>query len=188
MDIAMKRDTTKKLETVKTTKTTDFLLPLLGKSKNWYGKHLVNAYLSDSSVTKKRVNSISLLLKYNGNTQFEKLEQELMSWDTYVDSYELLKGQFIMYVFDIPEELLEDYFLILKGKYSEISMEAKKLLLAGRANKSPMPYILRKSSQLRDHWEDILDVNLGDQDVWSVFEIKDEIFSLDDFPIKPSVL
>ena len=149
---------------------------------------LVNAYLSDTSISDKRVNSISLLLKYNGNARFIDIESQIMSWPEYVDSYELIQGQFIMYVLDIPEEFIEDYYLILKGKYSEISPEAKQLLMIGRAVRSPMPYILNKSDYLKDHWEEKLGTSIGDLDVWSIFNIEEEIFDLETFPIKPSLL
>jgi len=178
----------KKLKEIQTTKTTDFLLPLLGKSKPWYAPYLVNAYLDNSSFPKKRENSIHILLKFSGDKRFAEIEKEIMSWEEYVDSYDLIKGHFIMYVVDIPEILLEDYSLILKGKYSEISLLSKSLLLKGRGAKSPMPFILNKDDILKNHWERELDANLGDLDVWPIFNIEKEIFDIEEFPIKASVL
>lgn len=177
----------KLLQQVKTTKTTDFLLPLLGKAKTWYTPLLVNAYLGDSSINKSYPKTISILIRFSGNAKFDAVSNFLTKLDTYVDSYDLLQGKFTMFIVGIPEEFIEDYSLILKGKYSKISKKAKELLLLGRSPKSPMPYILRKDPKLRDHWESTLATTLGDLDVWSVFEIEDEIFSLEDFPIKPSV-
>lgn len=178
----------KLLNTVKTTKTTDFLLPLLGKSKTWYAPLLVNAYLSDSGVNIKHPNSISVLIKFSGNIKFDIIADYLKDLDTYIDSYDIIDGQFVMFVIGIPDEFLEDYFLILKGKYSEISQQAKTLLLQGRGTQSPMPFILRKDEQLKQHWEETLSTRLGDLDVWSIFEIEEEIFDPEEFPIKPSVL
>jgi hypothetical protein len=177
----------KLLRQVKTTKTTDFLLPLLGKSKTWYAPLLINAYLSDTGINNKYPNSISILIQFSGNAKFDVINNTLRDMDTFIDSYDILDGKFTMFIVGLPERFIEDYSLMLKGKYSKISKEAKDLLLIGRGSKSPMPYILRKDSKLRAHWESELGTNLGDLDVWSVFEIRDEIFSIEDFPIKPSV-
>lgn len=177
------------LANIATTKTTDFILPLLGRMKQWYGPWLINAYLGDCNVKSPVKNSIYVLMKYSGKNSYAEKETAILEHPNYIDSYDVYAGEFVMYIFELPEDLLEDYTLIMKGKYSEISDESKQLLLMGRGVKSPMPYILRKDKTLKDYWEDKLDVRLPEgQEVWSIIDVEEEIFDIVDLPFEPSVL
>lgn len=179
----------KSLKNIKPTKTTEFILPLLGSMKQWYGPWFINAYLGDYSIKHSYPNSISVLMKYSGKNNYAEKEEAMMGHENFIDSYDLIQGNFVMYIFRIPEEFLPDYNLIMKGKYSKISDAAKKLLLLGRGTKSPMPYILSRHEKMIEYWETELDVKLDkDQEVWSIIDINDEFFDRESFPFKESVL
>lgn len=177
------------LAKVKTTKTTDFILPLLGRMKQWYGPWLINAYLGDCNITSPAKNCIFVLMKYSGKHAFAEKEALMLECEHYVDSYDVYGGEFVMYIYQLPEEMLEDYSLIMQGKYSMISDASKKLLEKGRGNKSPMRFILSKDESLVEYWEEKLDVIFSeDQEVWSIIEVDKEIFDITDLPYTPSVL
>lgn len=177
------------LANVKTTKTTDFILPLLGRMKQWYGPWLINAYLGDCSIKSPVKNSIFVLMKYSGKNDFAEKEKAMLEHPNYIDSYDVHSGEFVMYIFQIPEDLLEDYSLIMQGKYSKISDESKELLVMGRSHKSPMPYVLKRDNTLVEYWEEKLDVVFTeDQEVWSIIEVDQELFDITELPYTPSVL
>jgi len=179
----------KELNKIKPTKTTEFILPLLGKMKQWYGPWLINAYLGDFNVDHKYPNSISVLMKYSGKNNYFEKEEKMIGSEHFIDSYDLFKGEFVMYIFRIPEEFLPDYNLIMKGKYSQVSDEAKKLLLLGRGTRSPMPYILERHPKMVSYWETELNVKFEkDQEVWSIINIEEEFFDKETFPYEESVL
>lgn len=179
---------------VKYTKTSTFLFPLLCipkglfhcNVKNSFGKLLMttrflNSYLVDSDLGNEEYNEgpyVYLVIKPYQDTDFDAFYNTILSYENYVDEYERL-GYVIM-IFRVPEKLLEDYNKIMDGKYSEISQEARKLIMGNCFFSSKpkfIPMILSKSVALKTSWEERLSfvgpdidspVDLGDQEVWGI--------------------
>lgn len=167
---------------IKLNKTSDFLLPLFGRPLIRYVPHLVNAYLSDPSLGITNPYYIYILIKFSGKMEYSSLEKWMYDHAQYRGHYDLLKSEFTMFIFELPEEYHQDYDLIVKGKYSEISANAKKLILANRSEQSAMPYILSKHEQLRGYWEDELGSRIPKHlDVWPIMVASEETFDKDLF-------
>lgn len=188
---------------VKYTKTSTFLFPLLCipkglfhcNVKNSFGKLLMttrflNSYLIDSDLANEEYNEgpyVFLIIKPYQDTDFDAFYNTILSYENYVDEYERL-GYVIM-VFRIPDKLLEDYNKIMNGKYSEISKEARQLIMGNCFFSSKpkfIPMILSKSVALKTSWEERLSfigpdidspADLGDQEVWGIITKDKETFN-----------
>lgn len=173
--------------TVKETKTSNFILPLLGFPKLFYQPFLVNAYLNNTDVNINNSYAIHVLVRFYSSPSYINLEEGIRDMDTYIDSYDLFGGKYIMFIIEIPDEFKPDFNKVISGKYSELSREAKRLILKGRPASSSMPQVLSKSSELKEYWEKKLGTSLGNQEVWPILNLRDEIFIKDEFPIKESL-
>lgn len=178
---------------VKYTKTATFLFPLLqipralftcdvktAWGKTMFTRRFLNAYLMDDSINAYRENCVFVVLKNYRDADFSAFYDTMLGFPNYKDDYE--KDGCLIMVYSVTEELLPDYKLILNGKYSEISAEAKKLILgnhffSGKA--FTLSLILNKSEALKDSWEERLSnpnsiANLYDQEVWPIIEIEQD--------------
>ena len=166
---------------IKYTKTATFLFPLLEipKSifvcdvKNGFGKTIfknrfLNAYLGDCKIDNYKEGFIFLLLKGFQDINFNCFYDTMTAFENYVDDYEF--GKNIVMIYSIPEKFSVDYSLILKGKYSKVSADAKKRILSNSfwgGKPTTLPLILNKSDGLKKEWEKRLATSLNSQEVWS---------------------
>ena len=176
---------------LKYTKTATFLFPLLDipktifncNIKNSFGKimmtnRFINAYTSDCNVDNYKEGFVFILMSAYQDLNFECFYDTMTAFDNYIDDYE--RGDHIVMIFSIIEKFQLDYTLIMQGKYSEISSEAKKAILQNNffspnnGQPSTIPLILNKSEALKKGWEERLKVNLLDQEVWSILMPEDE--------------
>ena len=182
---------------MKYTKTATFLFPLLKipkelftcNIKNSLGKSIItnrfiNAYLTDDDIKNYKENHLFILINNYQDSKFETFYSTMLSFPNYVDDYE--KDDYLVIIYKIPKETVSDYTLLLNGKYSEISANAKKLILSnyffcGKA--FTLPLILNKAIALKDSWEERLSTegspgNLYDQEVWPIIEKDNERLNL----------
>jgi len=181
---------------VKYTKTATFLFPLLEIPKalftcdvqtTWgktmFTQRFINAYLKDDSIGSYREECVFIVVKNYRDIDFDTFYSTMLAFPNYKDDYE--KDNCLIMIYSVSEGLLPDYNLILKGKYSEISAAAKKLILSnyffsGKA--FTLPLILNKANALKDSWEDRLSnpnspAYLYDQEVWPIIEIEKDTIS-----------
>ena len=167
---------------IKPTKTSDFLLPLLGYSKSFYTPYLYNAYLGDKDVLGYVENDIYVLMKYNGSQEFLRLEEKLQKHPNFRTSYDILNGTYTFFVITMPKIFHSDYEKFLKGQYSKFSGNARTLLLKGRSKDSSLLKVLDRHADIRRYWEHKLNTIIGThQEVWSVPILEDEIFNVELF-------
>ena len=176
----------------KYTQTSTFLFPLLEIPKqlfrcdvtNSFNKRIMttrfsNAFMWDEDLEFDFNHEpyIFIVLKPYRDYNFEEFYSTIISMATYVDEYE--KDDFIVMVFKIPEKHLDQYNLLLEGKYSKLSPEIKGLILKNsffKLNPNILPRILSRCPELRKSWEKALSssendpVILGDQEVWSIID------------------
>lgn len=192
---------------VKYTKTSTFLFPLLEipkalfhcNVKNNFGKLLMttrflNSYLLDLDLANEEYNNgpyVFVVIKPYQDTDFDIFYNTILSFENYVDEYE--KSDYIIMIFRVPDRFLDDYNLILEGKYSEISKEARTIIMGNCFFSSKpkfIPMILSKSVALKKSWEDRLShiseipvchspVDLGEQEVWGIINKDKETFTKD---------
>jgi DNA-binding Lrp family transcriptional regulator len=179
----------------KFTKTATFLFPLLNIPKSlfdcnildpWgrikFRSRFLNAYLKDSNITKYNDKGyIFLLVRDYRDVEFDKFYSTIQSFPNYIDDYEV-RGCIIL-VFSVPSDFIPDYNLIIKGLYSEVSAEAKKLILGNSYFSGKiytLPLIMNKAKVLKDSWEERLSnpgsiADLKDQEVWPIISCEREI-------------
>lgn len=176
---------------VKYTKTATFIFPLLeipkalftcnvktAWGKTMFTQRFLNAYLMDDSISAYREHCVFVVVKNYRDADFDAFYTTMLGFPNYRDDYE--KDGCLVMVYSLSEELLPDYKMLLKGKYSEISADAKKLILGNHfftGKAFTLPLILNKSEALKDSWEDRLSApnsiaNLYDQEVWPIIEIE----------------
>jgi hypothetical protein len=170
----------------KLNKTSNFILPLVGYTFNFFKPFLYNAYVGDSCISKKYPYSVHILLKFSGNRAYNSVETTLMKSDRCLTSYDIHKGAYVMFVMQVEDKFKSDYSLLISGKYSEVSDDAKEAIVKGRAivkdkngkpSHSLIKQILYKDRELKTFWEKRIATQLNDQEVWSKMSVADEVFS-----------
>lgn len=183
----------------KNTKTSTFLFPLLEIPKNIfacniknsfnrviYDSRFINAYLRDENIDNYLKEHIFVLIENYQDKDFSTFYSTMTAFPNYVDDYEV-NGCLIV-IYKVPDNNLEDYNLIINGKYSQVSELGKKLILSNHfyhGKSVTIALVLAKSSSLRDSWEQQLSkfskpqaiANLGDQEVWSILTEEKEIIT-----------
>jgi hypothetical protein len=117
------------LQVVPQTKSTIFILPMLGGKRQDYlfDKNFINCYLADE-VSFKDYSKIILSYRFSGHSSFDMFEKTVSAHPYYEAEYEP-DGYHVNYVFSIPKEYEEDYKLFIDGRYSEFSDDYKKQIL-----------------------------------------------------------
>jgi len=182
---------------MKFTKTATFLFPLLNVPKSLFDCHIqdswgrlkhksrfLNAFLSNDTISKhKEENYIHVLARGYRDTDFDKFYTTIQAFPNFIDDYDV--GECTVFIFSIPTDYENDFNLIINGKYSEITANSKKLILANHyfSGKSyTLPLILNKAIVLKESWEDRLSnptspAFLYDQEVWPIINNKTEILT-----------
>lgn len=182
----------------KFTKTSTFIFPLLNIPKSLFyckvynsfnklilSNRFINAYLEDENITDYSYKEYNIFLHINNyqDKNFQSFYDTLCSFPNYVEDYEN-QGNLI-FVFQIPWNMLNDFDLLIKGKYSLISKEAKQLIISNNyytGDPTYIPLYLSKSVKVKEMWETRLSspnsiVDLKDQEVWPIINPKKEIIT-----------
>lgn len=166
--------------------SSNFILPLTGYPFYVFEPYLYNAYLKDTQVDLPYFPLIFVLLKFKGTTGYTNLETTLKKDPNLKSSYDLLGGQYTMFVFQLSSWVEKDLNYIKNGQYSLVSESAKNLILKGRATKvygektvpSVLSKVLSKSEQLKQYWEEKIGQSINDQEVWPIMNMVDEVFTI----------
>jgi hypothetical protein len=174
------------MKEIKFTKTATFIFPLLNISKNlfdcnildpWgrikFNSRFLNAYMQDQNIEIYNNQNYVFILARGYST--------IQALPNYVDDYEI--QDCIIIVFSVPTNYQKDYELILNGLYSEISPNAKKLILTNNyfsGKVFTLPLILNKANVLKQSWEERLSnpgsiADLKEQEVWPIITFDKEI-------------
>src|SRR5690554_2206990 len=106
-----------------------FLLPILTQYLPYSHKYfdcIIDSYVFDSEKSFENC----LIIKYKFDTirpEFKSYEHELTNNVLHVKTLDMNEN--VIYVFKFPEEHLDDYFLFLEGKYSQLSKLSKTAIL-----------------------------------------------------------
>jgi hypothetical protein len=170
----------------KLNKTSNFILPLVGYTFSFFKPFLYNAYIGDTCISKKYPYCVYILLKFSGHRSYNLIEKSLLKDSKCKTSYDIHGGTHVMFVVQVEDRYKSDYSLLISGKYSQVSDDAKEAIVKGRAiikdkEGKPKPslikQILYKDEELKNFWEKRIDGKLHDQEVWSRMEAADEVFS-----------
>ena len=138
----------------------------------------INAYMSDCTISNYNEGFVFVLVNAYQDIDFQCFYDTVTAFDNYVDDYD--REESLVIIYSVPDKFKADYSLILNGKYSKISPEAKKTILQNNffypnnGQPSTIPLILNKSEALKESWEARLGVDLKNQEVWSILESEKE--------------
>lgn len=180
------------------TKTTTFILPLALSeypdlySNNTFGHFFVNSFIGDKTSKafdkSKAHEQVFILLsanfqrihpfhnkpiKHNYENLLERLNPEVL--------YDVHRGFYEMSVIPVPKKYQKDVILILKGKYSEISLNAQKVIRISVGSSSladeTIANVFSKHENMKIYWENVADISIPDgQEVWPIPIIEEEVF------------
>lgn len=141
------------------TKTSLYLLPCLGGTRNIFGwSYLYNSYITDYNSDNPK---LKLTYRFVGSENYNKLENFLINHKFYICTKEENK-YLTSYIFSIPDEYKQDYHSFLDGKFSLLSEKLKQNILVFHGfNKRTNVYkILYKSKELKTELEKELGIEL----------------------------
>jgi hypothetical protein len=166
------------------TKTSNFIMPFLGFNKDYFKweEGFVNSYIGTEE-DEDYGNKLYLLYRFNSSTKFTEFENQMISHPNFnklmdPDPYHTI------YCFDLPQDYQKDINTILEGKYSQISEEAKKRLIAFHKStkERPLYQILYKDPKRKLQMEVDLSTPSHkvkipeDNELYSPLEKQEEIF------------
>lgn len=167
-----------------------FVLPLIFDNKELasyiesnngkYNGYLLNCYVKCNFVNKKDKYSVFCLLKFSKSDRFKVQEDYYTKHPQFIKTHDI-HPKYVLYEFSIPEVFREDYALLMQGKYSKISKKAKNYILdfyGASLEGRLINNIFIKHPELKQEYENRLDVCIGDGELWSKFN-EDEILTYD---------
>jgi len=169
--------------------TTKFILPMISsegmKNRFFVNKYFVGCYIGDTNKNKFN-DKILLAYKFEPSITFIEFEKKL-SKNPYMlqgSDYDYEEKDIVIYVFNVPKEHQEDYYLILDGKYSEISNILKlKILKFWNESEISMLYsILFKTEKIKKFWDSRNQnpiLYCAENEYWYLPRLDNEIFDID---------
>lgn len=149
----------------------------------------VNAYMVDIRRDVQYENAVYLLFKPDNLDKFrEFLEKEYERTKLVLDDYDYEEG-FVVVVYQLDKKWKKDFAIVREGLYSKTSKEFQDLfpkvikIMKNNLHRDEMSLqhrIFRKSEDLRQYWEDKIDISFDDtMEVWEGFQIENETLDLD---------
>lgn len=140
------------------TMSSTYILPLLGLKKEYLllDINFINAYIEHSNFKHNLGEYIYLIYRYIPIPYYAKFIEILQKQKGCLSYLRDLDKRFDCFVFKTDEKFINDVKLLLKGKYSKISEDAKKLILNfhNQTNpETPLAQILYKGNLRRNELE-----------------------------------
>jgi len=160
-----------------------FITPLLGLKRNElrWGTEFINTFLG----TQRHPKCIAMLYRFSAKKEFLEFEYLLKSLPEFLecvdtDSYHSL------YVFSVPQHMIESFDLLYTGRYSEIPDLTKLRILGfhGFDRDGQTGQILYKDIRLKNKLEEKFDIDLGDAELHSIPDMNYEVFNPEYYQIK----
>lgn len=164
---------------------TTFALPLLFDSRElasyvefkdgYYTGYLVNTFIACSFISKRDNNSIYLLLKFSKSDRYKSQENYFIKHKNFIKNIDI-NHNYVIYEFSIPQKFRRDYKLLLEGKYSKLSNDAKKQIREfhnGSKEAELARKVLQRDKEAVKKLEDSLGMNLRGMEIHSIFGLKE---------------
>ena len=119
-----------------------------------------------------------LWYKYEASIEMEEFEDKIKKHSQYICTIDVDQYH-VLYKFSIPDKFKNDYSLIMEGKYSYVSEEAKERILNfhSASENTPLGKILNRDSSRREKMESELGISIPKEaDLHDPPYIKDEIY------------
>lgn len=172
---------------IKKNKSTTYFLPLFDSYfRIKYFNLLQNTYFFYDDI---KEDIFCILYKFDGRVVgsyqsrdgFTVYEQRIRESKLYMSEEDF--GEYVLYVFKLPDELIETKHTLLEGKYSKLSDKQKEKIVHfiyekyGNGPATQVSNILYKSAELRERLEEILNHTIPkDAELSSIIEAEEETF------------
>lgn len=168
----------------KRTKSSIFLLPMLGGNRRLYfwNKLFLNCFIA----TEEEDNCIALLYRWSSDPIFLKFEKALSKFKSFKRRYDPTSNC-VMFVFNVPKPQVRNYKKFLRGQYSRLSSTYKIHLLEfhDKDMADTIGQVLFKTDKRRRSLENKLNVSLPEEsELLSIIEIKDETYNSETYKFK----
>ena len=172
-----------------------FILPMIttGNMKDIFfmNKYLIGCYIGDVNMPKFQ-DKIMLVYNFSMNMDFITFEKKLSKNPYFLNDmdYDYEAENIVIYVFNVPKEHLEDYQLVLEGKYSELSNDLKLKILkfwGDEQERSLLHSVLFKGTRIKQYWADkklnpIL--YCAEDEYWYLPRLENELFDIEQYQKK----
>ena len=169
----------------KLSKTSNFIFPYLGKNREYFkwNENFVNSFIGTEEDGDYGT-SIYLLYRYDGSNSFSIFEKEITEHKWYKETIDTDKFH-VLFRFDVPESALSDIDMLIRGKYSRISEEAKRQILSfhNTTKDKPLGDILYRGENRRKQ----LELELSEPRNGSIIKIDESADLLDPFDIEEEI-
>jgi hypothetical protein len=175
---------------LKKTITSIFIVPTLKINRDKLKENgYLNGYMSDVRRDVQYKDAVHLLFQPTNLDRFRVfLDDETERTKQLIDDYDYEDG-FVVVVYTLDKKWKKDFALVREGLYSKTSKEFKddfpKVIKIMKNNlhrdEISLQYrIFNKSEELRQYWEDRLNITFtDDMEVWDGFDIENEVLDLD---------
>ena len=161
-------------------RTYTYIFPMLGQNKNQF-KNVKSCFIGDEE--KPQFNKhIFLLHNFSGDIEYSRYEKFLIKHPQFIEQYSP-DSETDMFVFSVPDMMIEDYEKILNSKYSRISQRYKQHIIQfhspyiGNIKDKAFFKVLYRHKDLRIKIESDLKVKLtSENEVSSLMDLNKEIF------------
>lgn len=183
----------------KVTITTMFIVPTLNIDKaELKANGFINGYIYDDRRDVQYENAVYLLFKPKNLDKFRKfIEDQTVLNKGIVDDYDYEEG-YVVVVYNLNKKWKKDFALVKEGSYSTTSKNFQKLFPETikverqkglfRDEKSLQHRVFAKSDDLRNYWEEKIDIKFtDDMEVWEGFDFRRETLDLDKIKIEELV-
>jgi hypothetical protein len=175
---------------LKKTITSIFIVPTLKINRDKLKENgYLNGYMSDVRRDVQYQNAVYLLFQPSNFDKFrEFLVDEYERTKQLIDDYDYEDG-FVVVVYTLDNKWKKDFALIREGLYSQTSQEFQDLfpkvikIMKNNLHRDEISLqhrIFKKTEDLRQYWEDKIDISFDDSmEVWEGFQIENETLDLD---------
>lgn len=172
---------------IKRNKSFTYILPLFDVYVEVkYFDLLVNTYLWSDDL---QMDTFCLLYKFDGSLKgsahsrkgFTMYEQRLRENEYYIDDIDY--GPYVLFIFNLPEDIIEEKHKFIEGKYSRLTDESKSTILKfsnykyGSLTAKSIENVLKKSVKLRESLSERIKHYIPeDAELSSVIDPVEELF------------
>jgi hypothetical protein len=173
----------------KKNKSRTYIVPLLNEYIEIHKSLLIDTYLYDINKPEfnlNKINGIYILFKWSDNNVHKLYEQKLLNSKFLKIHYDIDVDSYMVYL-EFPKEIQLEVDKILEGKYSELTIESKQVILKywNLGNASDLYGVLLKTEKRRKKLEEELNVKIkSDAELASIIDVSQEIFDKNNYLVK----
>jgi hypothetical protein len=173
------------LSTAKRTKSSTFILPMLGGERRlfFWNTLFMNAFVG---IEDKR-DCIVLLYKFSIDPLFLKFEKAVKTFNNFLEKIDI-DPYHVLFLFSIPKEHTKNYNKLKQGKYSELDEDYKFDILEFHNfnfKDGQVSQVLWKADRRRKAMEKALDANISSEsELLTPIDFDKEIYDLETYEIK----